>query len=239
VLFMAIELLTTQGAIIHKSRHDLESLFYVLIYLCTNVQSPAHLRDVEDLERFQSVPMRSWFEPKSSLMRLGLDKAGALARFRTRILPYFSSYFDDLKPCILALHRALFPTLVSLFSPNDKDELIHDTFINIFDKTLQTLARIDSVHTPILYQPHRTSSRSRKHPLGLHDKRLTQCKRKKSTDRNLSASQDGRSISQLLATPSKTRSCTATKNRSKESELHGGRTTTGRGRKSRSRQMNN
>src|ERR1700751_2459670 len=115
---MAIELLTSKGRIIHKPRYDLESLFFVLIYLCTNVQGPGCLRNVEEFEQFDSVPMTSWFDPKSSFMRLGLDKASAMIPFDPRILPYFSSYFDEIKPCIKSLHLALFPTVESVLARN-------------------------------------------------------------------------------------------------------------------------
>jgi len=66
--FIAIELLISQGTIYHKAQHDLKSLFYVLIYICTNIQSPGCLWELGKLEQFESVPMSSWFDAKSSLM---------------------------------------------------------------------------------------------------------------------------------------------------------------------------
>jgi hypothetical protein len=165
VPFMAIGLLSSEGPIIHQPRHDLESLFFVLIYLCTNIQCPGLLRNVDELDQFKSLPMSSWFDPKATFMRLALDKLGAMSAFDQRILPYFSSYFDELKPCIRSLYNAIFPSLdpIAIFTrSNDSSCSLHDTFIHIFDKTLETLSHVDTVNPPIMYKRSSSHSQQRK-----------------------------------------------------------------------------
>jgi protein kinase-like protein len=161
---MAVELLISQTPVFHKPRHDLESIFFVLVYLCSNLSGPQVPRPLSELQKLQSLPIASWFNPAFSIERLGADKISALMLINQRITPYFSEYFNDLKPCALKLYHALFPTFQSLLHP---PEISHDDIIQIFDDTLKDLPAVDRIPTP-----SSGPSRQRKRSLGIHDNSL-------------------------------------------------------------------
>lgn len=133
---MAIELLVSKESIFHKPRHDLESIFFVFVYICTNLSGPGAPRPVQELRELKSLPIASWFNSASSLQRLGLDKLGDVMLFEERIIPYFSPYFQDLKPCANKLCKLFFPTMSSLLRP---EAVLHDAVIKVFDDTLKQL----------------------------------------------------------------------------------------------------
>jgi serine/threonine protein kinase len=172
--FMSIELLISRLPVFHKARHDLESVFFVFIYLCTNLSGPQVPRPLHELQELRSLPIASWFNPASSMERLGADKLSAMALIDQRIIPYFSEYFEDLKPCALDLYRAIYPSLSSLVQPTD---ISHDAIIRIFDNTLENLPEVDSLPIVSLRTP-----RVRKRSLGIHDNSIkfgTQTKKKR------------------------------------------------------------
>ena len=156
---MAIELLISPEPIFHKPRHDLESIFFVFIYLCTNLSGPGSTRSLQELRELESLPIAAWFNPAYSLERLGADKISALMLMSQRILPYFSPYFNDLKNCATKLFHAIFPDTMSLLHPPN---IRHNDIIQIFDDTLAEL--------PI--DEPRTSTPQQKCSLGMHDDAL-------------------------------------------------------------------
>jgi hypothetical protein len=164
--FVSIELLISQKAVYHKPEHDLESIFFVFIYLCTNLSGPKVARTVSELQEFKSLPMASWFNPAVSLQRLGSDKISAMMLFELRILPYFAKYFDDLKPCALELCQAIYPTPSTLLQP---EGISHDKIIEIFNKALEFLPEEGSSSSP---SDLAIDQVGRKRHLGIHDNAL-------------------------------------------------------------------
>jgi hypothetical protein len=165
--FMAIELLLKKGGIRHTPQHDLESLFYVLLYLCTNLDGPGVIRSPAELNKHSTIPLSFWLQASSSLHQIGLHKAGTLADFETSILKCFSPYFVDLQPCVYNMCRAIYGDR----KPGSPSNVSHDEIIKIFTDTLDTLA--PEAALPNTYQPLLTSSPfdTRKRSLGIHDGR--------------------------------------------------------------------
>jgi len=161
---MAIELLVKKSKIRHGAYHDLESLFFVLMYICTNLSGPGAIRTPEELQVHSSIPLSVWFKASSSLREVGIAKSGALCDIETNILNSFVPYFEDLKPCIVKLFHVIYsypitPTPVS-----------HDEVIEIFTETLNALPH---EATPMhKFEPLLVNSalRVRKHSLGIHNK---------------------------------------------------------------------
>lgn len=139
---MAIELLMGGKNVTHSPSHDLESLFYVLIFICTNLEGPGTPRSLESLIAFTSLPIASWFVPETSFEGLATDKLGVAHAFEKRILKYFSPYFSDIKPCVRELFVAMYPN-----GPQLKSSLTHDRMIEIFTTTLESLPSPDQ-HVP-------------------------------------------------------------------------------------------
>jgi hypothetical protein len=165
---MAIELLVSQTPVYHKARHDIESIFFVFIYLCTNLSGPGVPRSLSELREIRSIPLASWFNPASSMQRLGSDKISSLALFEQRITPYFAEYFKDLKPCARKLLNAIYPNFRSLLHPSDI--IHHDDIIQIFSDTLKDLPEIESDFATVRFAG--SGRRQRKRSLGIHDNSL-------------------------------------------------------------------
>jgi hypothetical protein len=133
----------------HEPRFDLESLFYVLIYLCINLKGPENrVRPNGDMTGFSSFPVAEWFRPDGSFRRLGRAKLSQLQTFNESIVPYISPYFKNLIPCIEKFQKALCPTGDSRKSP-----ITHDQVINIFEEALVSLPDSESLPSEILQVP--------------------------------------------------------------------------------------
>lgn len=169
--FMAIELLLRKSKLRHAAHHDLESLFFVLIYICTNLSGPDAVRTREELKVHSSIPLCEWFNVSASLRQIGTYKAGALCQFDESILKCFAPYFDDLKPCISKLFHAMYNGYPGTPSP-----ISHDTMIKIFNQTLDELPS-ETISVPSAS----ASSRVRKNSLGIHDRGLGPLQKKQRT----------------------------------------------------------
>jgi hypothetical protein len=182
---MAIELLMKKSKIRHASHHDLESLFFVLIYICTNLSGPGAVRTREELQVHSSIPLSAWFRTSYSLREVGIAKAGAFCQFEENILKPFAPYFEDLKPCIRKLFKEIYTDTPGIPRP-----ISHDKMIEIFTEALDTLPH-ETISIP-KFEPLSvtSSSRVRKLSLGIHDKGLGPIqKKRKSLSRDGKASQ--------------------------------------------------
>lgn len=147
---MALDVLIGEsGGIQHEPRFDLESLFYVLIYLCINLKGPENrVRPTEDMAKFTSFPVAEWFRAEGSFRHLGRAKLSQLQTFEVSIVPYISPYFWDLIPCIRKFHKALCPGGDSRNSP-----ITHHQVIDIFEETLNLLPESETLSPDILQIP--------------------------------------------------------------------------------------
>ena len=172
---MAIELLLQKDRIRHTPQHDLESLFFVLIYLCTNLSGPGLIWTKAELQQHSTIPLSAWFTSSSSLHQLGTNKAGVLCFFEDNILRRFSPYFEELKPCINNIFKAIYGN----HRPGTPSDVTHDQIIQIFTQALDSLAPepvLPNNFCPLLVS---SPSCTRKHSLGLHDNNLHNFNRKK------------------------------------------------------------
>jgi hypothetical protein len=156
---MAVELLLESTAVTHRPSHDLESLFYVLVFICTNLEGPSTPRSLADLLSFTSLPLAAWFTAGASLESLGTNKLGLAHAFENRIVGRFAPYFTDLKPCVMALFHAMYPN-----GPQVKSALTHDDMIKIFTETLEKLPPHDAK-----FNAGRKKSSDRKRSLSIYD----------------------------------------------------------------------
>jgi hypothetical protein len=125
---MAIEaLLGTNPPFIHKPQHDLESILYIILYICTFVQGPGLPLHNPDILRL-SLPICSWFN-NDEIREIGYHKLAHLECYSTAILPNFTPYWDDFAPYVEDLINACFPAKASL--PN---ELQYAQVLGILEK---------------------------------------------------------------------------------------------------------
>jgi protein kinase-like protein len=118
--FMAIEILLERGTTFrHHIRHDLESVLYVIIWICSHMEGP----EIERLDAANLI-IRRWSNMESDLRTLGHTKLAHIQDAPRTILPEFTTYWDDFKPFVLNLIRAFFPANASEPNSIDPDKMV-------------------------------------------------------------------------------------------------------------------
>lgn len=108
---MAIEVLEPEENFVHAYHHDLESLFYVLCWICSIQGGPANTRRVFD---YMESEIRRWttFDDSKTNMRTVRDSKKAIMpykkEFEMKITKKFDGYFTPIIPCIENLRNLLF-----------------------------------------------------------------------------------------------------------------------------------
>lgn len=127
---MAIEILLQKGITFHHClRHDLESLFFVIIWICSHMEGPeVECKDVSKLL------IRKWSDLEASLQHLGHVKLAHIDDMKEAILPYIPSYWDDFKPFIWELKQAFFPTRAA-----DPNLITPEKMVTILERALETV----------------------------------------------------------------------------------------------------
>ncbi len=127
---MAIEaLLATNGKFTHEPRHDLESVLYIIIFICTFVRGPG----LPIYSPEASLPIRTWLCGDNT-KAIGSRKLANLQDYDIAILPYFAPYWQDFIPFVKDLIVACFP--VSMRLPN---EFQYEQVLGILKKAYNTV----------------------------------------------------------------------------------------------------
>ncbi|KAG6905924.1 hypothetical protein DXG01_016914 [Tephrocybe rancida] len=131
--FMAIDLLFHGAS--HKVRYDLESLFYVLLYVCTNWERPGVVRTQLGIFRARNASLlqqnqpraalSSWFTTSTAFRDLAFMKLGILHFSFNLILHEMSPYFQPLFPYLKRMYLLLFG------SPRDLKGQFEATPLNV------------------------------------------------------------------------------------------------------------
>lgn len=136
---MAHEILS-ESTTVHLPHHDLESFFYVLIYIFVIYDGPNGKIKDGPIPEF----LHNWIYG-DRLASIGFFKLGMLSStdsaFEKEVGFHFSPYFRDLKTCILRMRYAISSKTVT-----------HQVFLDILNDTLRTLKRKEAT---VVSQPHR------------------------------------------------------------------------------------
>ncbi|KAJ7747948.1 hypothetical protein DFH07DRAFT_1036866 [Mycena maculata] len=128
--FMAVEVLY-YGANMpaHEPRHDLESMLYVLIWICVHYAGP-HNVERQNFNILDS-ELRDWIRG-DSYKSIGMMKDAVMGNpmFWNSVLGEFAPYFEQLKPCVSAWKQLYV----------DKN-LTYDAVLDVLRSTLPTLAK--------------------------------------------------------------------------------------------------
>ncbi|KAF8958362.1 hypothetical protein BDZ97DRAFT_1842399, partial [Flammula alnicola] len=126
---MAIELLTgLDDGEEQKPRHDLESFFYMLLWICWHYAGPNNAeRQNFDIMR---TDIKTWIAGetfqevgrKKSLHVMTYEKI-----FDDFVLRWFAPYFKDLKPCVKKLRKKLFPEVNTDIEYQDIIDILEET----------------------------------------------------------------------------------------------------------------
>lgn len=138
---MAIEaLLAMDRKFIHQPQHDLESILYIILYICTLVRSPSLPLDVTRL--MSPLPIFTWF--CNNVREIGYRKLAHLERYDVAILPHFTPYWCDFAPFVKDLIIMCFPVETRL--PNF--DLQYDQALQILTTAYNSVGESAS-HTPV------------------------------------------------------------------------------------------
>ena len=133
--FMSIEALTTEDQnFTHHPRHDLESILYVIFYICTFTKGPGIPR--ETVEVTEELPLCKWFsheEPKE----IGLRKLAHMSTPETMITNHFTNYWLDFIPFAQQLASLCFPEKTC--QPN---QLTHKKMLEILNTAYSQVKEI-------------------------------------------------------------------------------------------------
>ena len=115
---MALEaLLNLNRNFVHKPQHDLESILYVIITICTFCQEPALPPQPKLNAALHRQPsICAWFNSKS-IQDVGFLKLAHIECYDIAILPHFTPYWRDFSPFVKDLITACFPVRANL--PNE------------------------------------------------------------------------------------------------------------------------
>src|ERR1700677_4044368 len=99
--FMSILVLygAAAGNVKHRPCHDLESIFYVLLYVCTFFEAAGKVTARNTL----SAPMKSWFDGSVDFKLMADLKSGQIHQFNTHLHNSVTFEFQDLIPCLFAM----------------------------------------------------------------------------------------------------------------------------------------
>ena len=126
---MAIEALVTVGKAFKPSAcHDLESLLYVILYLCTYTSGPSQKR--QEFPPAMTIPLARWFR-KDYVKEIGRTKVGHMMMAADTIIPKFDDYWSDFVPFVEELIKTCFPTDAS--APN---QLTHANVLAILERAI-------------------------------------------------------------------------------------------------------
>jgi hypothetical protein len=116
---MSIEsLITRDPNFTQKACHDLESFLYIILYICTFTNGPGLVLSKTQVPA--TAPLRSWFintHPSAT----GFLKAGHMLRPDISVLPYFTEYWEDMKPFVVEMIQICFAE-----NPGQPNHLTHD-----------------------------------------------------------------------------------------------------------------
>jgi hypothetical protein len=128
----------------HAARHDLESIFYVLIYVATTYKGPENIRKQKDYAVWSSIPVREWFEMQHSFRKMARLRMSHLCDFKGAILHKMDGYFWPLFPFLTNLLNTFFPEHPS--TDNDYDNrMTSSTMIDLFNDEYNKLKELESV----------------------------------------------------------------------------------------------
>lgn len=148
---MAIESLSSKlpSNFSHDVRHDLESLFYVIIALCTYTTKPGLLRDHIPDAFESSVCLNEWWNQAHSRRQLARIKASMVSAISLNITSRFPAYWNDFHCVIEGLQKALWPD--GGYVELSTNQATHDKFLDVLTKARDHFSQEPEAASPLEY----------------------------------------------------------------------------------------
>ncbi|KAF8207151.1 hypothetical protein K438DRAFT_2013684 [Mycena galopus ATCC 62051] len=134
-VFMSSAVLIHGSSTKQKPSDDLESFFWVLIYLCIRCAGPNNTTRADLNAIIEDCPL--FYHDQTQASEIGrykkqmLSAKGALER---EIFPKFSLYCEDLKPCVAELR--------DVFTKN-KNKFVYDAMLDVLRRTRDALPAVE------------------------------------------------------------------------------------------------
>lgn len=130
--FMALEIMLQEGKdFTHELRHDLESLLYVIVWVCNHMTAPGVERKLVE----GNIPhVRGWCNMSLSLRQLGHLKLAHIVDAERIILAEFTPYWEDFKPFARRLLTEFFPV-----KPADPNKITPENMLKILEEALSAV----------------------------------------------------------------------------------------------------
>lgn len=125
----------------HSANHDLESIFYVLIYALTIFKGPDSMRKQADYNELSSIPVLDWFRVQSlghSFRDMARMRMGHLADFEGSIVKKMHNFFRPLFPFLNNLFLNFFPDRDYL-----RNQMNHLKMIELFNAEYDKLKAME------------------------------------------------------------------------------------------------
>ncbi|APA16230.1 hypothetical protein sscle_16g110000 [Sclerotinia sclerotiorum 1980 UF-70] len=136
--FMAIEVLEGKG---HTYRHDLESFFYVFLWICVRYGYEGTGRPkLNKLMRPKTNLLRGWYT--GTYTEIARNKVGDMGKNRfENIIAEFAPKFENLKPLAREPRSILFPIRDGdIFTGTFHDsDIMYDRMIKVFDNAIRSI----------------------------------------------------------------------------------------------------
>jgi len=132
---MSIEALkSADSQFIHRPCHDLESLLYVILFVCSSSNGPGDYRNYKNNPATMSMPIRTWFD-RASLREAARRKIAHMSAPDFCILDQLDPYWDDFKPFLRQLISTCF-----LKGIVERNCLTHDNMVSILSHAAEAVA---------------------------------------------------------------------------------------------------
>jgi hypothetical protein len=133
---MAIEALLGDDNFSHLPRHDLESILYVILYICTFTNGPGLPR--LDFETPDTLNMKTWFTT-DTVKIIGCRKVGHMCQPERNLISGFTEYWKDFTPFALELLHLCFPPT---YNPAHPNKLTHEKMLSILREAKSTVKEL-------------------------------------------------------------------------------------------------
>ncbi|KAJ7671602.1 hypothetical protein DFH06DRAFT_1320392 [Mycena polygramma] len=133
-MFMSSAILIRGSSAKQKPSDDLESFWWVLIYLCVRYAGPHNTLRPDYVAAFESMPVFSRDQANAyNIGRLKKHILAAKGALESDIFPMFSGYFEDLKPCMAELRTAY----------KSSNKFTYDAMLDVLRRTRDALPVVE------------------------------------------------------------------------------------------------
>lgn len=137
----------------HRVVHDLESVFFVLLFICTHLDGPYHSIRKPPLYgpegKHHPSPMKNWLAVNTFSVLGHLKHSHMSCHFEELILPHISPYFAPLRPHLRNLWSTLHPQItktVPVGHQGSHSLATARSVIEVFKRALQDEILIKEAH---------------------------------------------------------------------------------------------